>query len=78
MKTQFQRIPTEWTNLVQESIKKIEENGYPKKVLPPHIIRLLIHYRPARQHLNQAFEEIIKGFEGIQEVRPEVMKWARG
>lgn len=77
MKTQFQRIPTEWTNLVQESIKKIEENGYPNKIRQPEIVRLLLHYTPAKQHLIESFKQVIEVV-GIEERREEVKKWMKG
>ena len=74
IKTIIQKVPIEWNELLMKTIEKIEANGFPEKVFATEIVRLLVHYRPAREHLNKSFEEIIKGFQGIQKVRPEVEK----
>jgi len=78
IKTQLSRVPVEWDSLIRDLIRKIEENGYEHEIFSPEIVRLLIHYRPARENLNKAFEAIIKGFQGIKKVSPEVEKWMRG
>lgn len=77
-RTKLQRVPKEWASLVANVVKKIEENGYSKEIYYTYILRLLIHYRPARTHFNNALQEIIKGFQGINEPRPEVEKWMKG
>lgn len=77
-KTQLQRTPVEWVNLMNITIEKIEEDGYPKKLFIPEVIRLLVHYRPAREHLNKAIEEVMKGFYGVEKLNPEVEKWMKG
>lgn len=78
MKTEMRKIPTEWVNLLDKVVEKIEENGYPGKIKHPEIIRLLVHYRPARDYLNKAMNIIIQGFQGIKKVNPEVEKYMKG
>lgn len=78
IKTAMKRTPVEWSDLIDEVIKKIEENGYPEKLKEPEIIRLLVHFRPARSELDNAFAKIVQGFQGIQKVNPEVEKWMKG
>lgn len=78
IRTEQLRMPCEWSQLINDTIKKIEENGYPQKVYLTEIMRLLIHFRPAREHVNKALEEIKNGFKGVQRVRPEVEKIMKG
>lgn len=78
IKTQLKRMPLEWIELIDKVIKKIEENGYPERVMPPEIVRLLIHFRPAREKLNEAFSSIIQGFQGVKKLNPEVEKYMKG
>ena len=78
IKTKIAKIPIEWDKLISDTIRKIGEKGYKQKVYSPEIIRLLIHFNPARQHLNKALELIMEGFNGIDRVSPEVEKWMKG
>lgn len=78
IKTKLERVPLEWSKLLQEAVKQIESNGYKGKVYPTEIVRLLIHFKPARVQLNNALNEIINGFKGIEEVSPEVQRWMKG
>lgn len=78
IKTQLQRVPSEWTKLLQELIQIVEDNGYERKIYHPQVIRLLIHYKPSRMYLNLAFQEIIKGFQGVKKARQEVKQWMEG
>lgn len=77
-KTTMRRMPVEWLELLNSVIRKIEENGFPEKVFDTEIVRLLVHFNPARKHLNKALEEIIQGFQGVQKLNPEVERWMRG
>lgn len=78
IKTKLMKTPEEWTTLMDSVIKEIEDVGYPNKVHQTEIIRLLIHFVPARKHLNEALKIIIKGFKGIEKVSPDVEKWMKG
>lgn len=73
-KTVLMRRSLEWDGFLQELIDEIEENGFILKITKPQIERLILHHKSIMDIKN----DIIKGFKGIESIRPEINMWMKG
>jgi len=68
------RRAIQWENFLDGIIKKIEDNGYEKKLWKPEIERLILRHTS----IKEIEKDIVNGFQGIEIVNKEVEAWMKG
>ena len=70
----LQRRSVKMDEYLQRIVNKIKENGYLEKIDKIKVERLMIR----SILMEKLSQEIIKNFEGIKKVNPEVERWMNG